>query len=324
MGNEVKTKINPPVLAVVIPCYNESQAFTYCNQEIQSILQNLIEQKKISTESSIIFVDDGSTDDTWYQIAAASTESSLVQGVKLSRNRGHQVALRAGLQYSKAEITISIDADLQDDTKAIELMIDRYNEGFEIVYGVRHDRSTDSFFKRNSAIIFYKTMSFLGVNQVEQHADYRLLGRRALNAFLAYEEKNLYIRGIIPLVGYKSTNVYYSRKERIAGESKYPLKKMFALAFDGITSLSVKPLRLISLLGFIVSVVAFIMGFIAIVQKILGHTIDGWASVMVGLFFMGGVQLLCIGILGEYIGKIYIEVKKRPSFFIESTTDRDQ
>lgn len=310
-----------PILSVVVPCYNESKAFLLCKSELQEVIEVLIAKGKISHESHLLFVDDGSSDDTWEQIMSASTSSLLVKGVKLSRNKGHQIALKAGLQYTKADITISIDADLQDDTRAIESMIDKYHEGYDIVYGVRENRSSDTFFKRNTAHLFYKVMSLLGVNQIEQHADYRLLSRKALNAFLKYNEKNLYIRGIIPMIGFKSCHVYYNRKERVAGESKYPLKKMLSLAFDGITSLSIKPLRLISFLGLVVSVIAFFIGLIAIIQKLLGHTIDGWASVMVGLFFMGGVQLLSIGVLGEYIGRIYVEVKNRPSFFIEKTTD---
>ncbi|MBM3070998.1 glycosyltransferase family 2 protein [Lelliottia sp. RWM.1] len=309
-----------PVLAIVVPCYNESEMFSMCVTQLREVLSNLVEKGSISASSYLLFVDDGSRDDTWEQISHSSLQFENVRGLKLSRNKGHQLALRAGLRFSDADITISIDADLQDDVAAIGKMVDEYHNGNEIVYGVRNDRTTDSFFKRNTATLFYKMMSRLGVHQVEQHADYRLLGRNALNAFLDFNEKNLYIRGIIPLLGFKSTKVYYSRKERLAGESKYPLKKMLSLALDGITSLSVKPLRIISLLGFFVSLVSFVIGFTALMQKFLGHTIEGWASVMVGLFFMGGVQLLCIGILGEYIGKIYVEVKNRPSYFIEKCT----
>lgn len=321
MGNEMNLEEKKhPVLAIVVPCYNESEMFSMCVTQLREVLSNLVEKGSISASSYLLFVDDGSRDDTWEQISHSSLQFENVRGLKLSRNKGHQLALRAGLRFSDADITISIDADLQDDVAAIGKMVDEYHNGNEIVYGVRNDRTTDSFFKRNTATLFYKMMSRLGVHQVEQHADYRLLGRNALNAFLDFNEKNLYIRGIIPLLGFKSTKVYYSRKERLAGESKYPLKKMLSLALDGITSLSVKPLRIISLLGFFVSLVSFVIGFTALMQKFLGHTIEGWASVMVGLFFMGGVQLLCIGILGEYIGKIYVEVKNRPSYFIEKCT----
>ena len=311
------------VLAIVVPCYNESEMFSECLAQLRNVIFRLIGKSLISSSSYILFVDDGSTDDTWHQISQAALNFDNIRGLKLSRNKGHQAALQAGLRYSDADMTISIDADLQDDVTAIDTMVDAYHNGYEIVYGVRDERTTDSFFKRNTATLFYKTMSYLGVQQIEQHADYRLLGRKALNAFLDFNEKNLYIRGIIPLLGFTSTKIYYSRKARLAGESKYPLKKMLSLALDGITSLSIKPLRIISFLGFFVSLISFFIGFTALIQKLLGHTIEGWASVMVGLFFMGGVQLLCIGILGEYIGKIYVEVKNRPSFFVEKFMSKD-
>lgn len=321
MGDEMTLgKKKHPLLAIVVPCYNESDMFSMCLSQLRDVIQSLVETERVSADSYVLFVDDGSRDDTWEKINTASLEFENVRGLKLSRNKGHQLALRAGLRFSDADITISIDADLQDDVTAITKMVDEYHNGYEIVYGVRDDRTTDSFFKRNTAALFYKLMGRLGVHQIEQHADYRLMGRNALNAFLDFKEKNLYIRGIIPLLGFKSTKVLYSRKARLAGESKYPLKKMLSLALDGITSLSVKPLRIISSLGFLVSLVSFVIGSTALMQKLLGHTIEGWASVMVGLFFMGGVQLLCIGILGEYIGKIYVEVKNRPSYFIEKCT----
>lgn len=324
MGNEMNLdEKKHPVLAIVVPCYNESKMLSECLTQLRNVIFRLIGKNLISSSSYVLFVDDGSTDDTWHQISQAVLDFDNVRGLKLSRNKGHQAALQAGLIYSDADMTISIDADLQDDVTAIDTMVDAYHNGYEIVYGVRDERTTDSFFKRNTATLFYKTMSYLGVQQIEQHADFRLLGRKALNAFLDFNEKNLYIRGIIPLLGFTSTKIYYSRKARLAGESKYPLKKMLSLALDGITSLSIKPLRIISFLGFFVSLISFFIGFTALIQKFLGHTIEGWASVMVGLFFMGGVQLLCIGILGEYIGKIYVEVKNRPSFFVEKFMSRD-
>lgn len=242
---------NAPSLAIVVPCYNESESFGYCLAELSKIINNLVEKGKITSESYMLFIDDGSKDDTWEQIEKASSDSLIVRGVKLSRNKGHQIALMAGLSVVDTDVSISIDADLQDDTSCIEQMIDKYMEGNEIVYGVRNDRSTDTAFKRATANGFYKLLSMMGVNQVSNHADYRLLSKRALNSLLQYKEQNVYLRGLIPLIGFKSDKVFYSRSERIAGESKYPLKKMLALAIEGITSLSVTPLRLISALGFI-------------------------------------------------------------------------
>lgn len=306
-----------PSLAIVVPCYNESEAFSFCLNELNDIIDELIEHKNISKESYILFIDDGSKDNTWQQISKAAQSSDYVRGIKLSRNRGHQTALMAGLSSVDTDICISIDADLQDDTKCIPLMINKFKEGCDIVYGVRNNRSTDSFFKRSTANAFYRLMSLMGVNQVENHADYRLLSRRALKGLLSFKEQNLYIRGMIPLIGYKSDFVYYSRDERIAGESKYPLKKMLGLAIEGITSLTVTPLRLISVLGFITCILSLVITIYVLIEKLRGSVVEGWTSVMLSIFFIGGVQLLSLGVIGEYIGKMYMETKERPKFFIE-------
>lgn len=311
-----------PSLAIVVPCYNESEMFHYCVMELKKILTNLMEQNRISSKSYVLFVDDGSKDDTWSQIEKASQESELVRGIKLSRNKGHQIALMAGLSVVTTDISISIDADLQDDTNCIYEMIDKYIKGADIVYGVRNDRSSDTSFKRGTANIFYRLMSKLGVEQVENHADYRLLSKRALEAFLQYKEQNVYIRGMIPLIGFKSEKVFYSRSERIAGESKYPLKKMLALALEGITSLTIAPLRLISVVGFFTCGITAFAGFYVLINKLFGNTVEGWTSLMIAIFFLGGVQMLSLGIIGEYVGKIYIESKNRPKFFIEEMLGR--
>ncbi|UKH25100.1 glycosyltransferase family 2 protein [Actinobacillus pleuropneumoniae] len=313
-----------PSLAIVVPCYNESESFSYCLTELSNIINNLIKDKKIKSESYILFVDDGSKDDTWIQIENATLNSPIVRGIKLSRNKGHQIALMAGLSVVDTDVSISIDADLQDDTNCIEQMLNKYMEGNEIVYGVRNNRSTDTAFKRGSAGLFYKLMSTLGVEQVENHADYRLLSKKALNALIQYKEQNVYIRGMIPLIGFKSEKVFYSRSERIAGESKYPLKKMLALAIEGITSLSITPLRLISLLGFLTCFFSFLMIVWALCLKLLGNSIGGWTSVVIAIAFLGGIQLLSLGVIGEYIGKIYIESKKRPKFFIEKFLSNEE
>ena len=286
-------------------------------------MEMLIASSMLSLDSKIIFVDDGSKDNTWELISLACQNSNMINGVKLSRNKGHQIALMAGLSVVDTDISISIDADLQDDIKCIPQMIEQYKNGFDIVYGVRNDRSSDSTFKRFTANAFYKLMTKLGVEQVENHADFRLLSRRALSALLKYQEQNLYIRGIIPQLGYKSTKVYYSRSERLAGESKYPIKKMLSLALDGVTSLSITPLRLVTFLGFGISLISFLMILYSLGSYFFGETVSGWASVIIALSFLGGVQMLCLGVIGEYIGKIYLESKKRPKFFIEKVIDNE-
>ncbi len=264
-------------------------------------------------------MDDGSKDATWSLIQNASNNNELVKGVKLSRNKGHQTALMAGLSSCiDSDITVSIDADLQDDTAVIEKMVDSYLTGHDIVYGVRNDRTSDSFFKKFTAEAFYKIMTKLGVNQVENHADFRLLSKRALHSLLQYKEQNLYIRGLIPLIGYPSESVYYSRSERAAGESKYPLRGMLALALEGITSFSIT-LRIVTALGFMISTLSSIGVVYTLIQSFLGHTVSGWASVILAVLFIGGVQMLCLGVIGEYIGKIYMESKNRPKFFVEKT-----
>jgi glycosyltransferase involved in cell wall biosynthesis len=319
MGNE---KMNQPTLDILVPCYNEEDIFSYCLTELQGVLNNLIAQEMITSHSSITFIDDGSKDKTWSLISEASRQSSSIKGIKLSCNRGHQIALLAGLHESDADITISIDADLQDDTTVIEKMVRGYLDGYDIVYGVRSDRKTDTGFKRHTAGFFYKTMNWMGVKQIPNHADYRLLSRRALDALLEYKEQNLYIRGLVPLVGFKSRKVFYSRAARIAGESKYPLKKMLGLAIEGITSLSVTPLRTIAVLGFAISIISIFAALYALVEKFSGNTVEGWASVMIAIFFLGGVQMLSLGIIGEYVGKIYMETKERPKYFIEEKCEQ--
>ncbi|WOI96839.1 glycosyltransferase family 2 protein [Citrobacter koseri] len=314
-----------PVLSIVVPCYNEQDVFSLCLNELSTRINEMKDKGKIDRESQIVFVDDGSKDNTWRLIEEASRVSRLVKGVKLSRNKGHQTALMAGLSScTTSDITVSIDADLQDDTTVIEKMVDSYISGHDIVYGVRNDRTSDSFFKKFTAEAFYKVMTKLGVNQVENHADFRLLSRRALNSLLQYKEQNLYIRGLIPLIGYPSDKVYYSRHERAAGESKYPLRKMLALALEGITSFSVTPLRIVTALGFIISILSSIGVIYTLAQYFLGHTVSGWASMILAVLFIGGVQMLCLGVIGEYIGKIYIESKKRPKFFISEVTENDK
>ncbi|UYW75557.1 glycosyltransferase family 2 protein [Pseudocitrobacter faecalis] len=313
--------MNAPVLSIVVPCYNEEEVFNLCLSELSLKIKEMVEAHKIDSTSHIVFVDDGSKDKTWTLIENNARINPLVKGVKLSRNKGHQTALMAGLSSCiDSDITVSIDADLQDDTSVIEKMVDAYLSGNDIVYGVRNDRASDSFFKKFTAETFYKVMTKLGVSQVENHADFRLLSKRALDALLQYREQNLYIRGLIPLIGFPSEKVYYSRSERAAGESKYPLRKMLALALEGITSFSVTPLRMVTTIGFLISIFSSIGVIYTLIQYYLGHTVSGWASVILAILFIGGVQMLCLGIIGEYVGKIYIESKKRPKFFVEKST----
>lgn len=314
-----------PVLSIVVPCYNEQDVFSLCLSELSSVLANMVDKGKIDETSHIVFVDDGSKDLTWNLIKEESNNNPLVKGVKLSRNKGHQTALMAGLYSCVAsDITVSIDADLQDDTAVVEKMVDSYLSGHDIVYGVRNDRASDSFFKKFTAETFYKVMTKLGVSQVENHADFRLLSKRALDALLQYREQNLYIRGLIPLIGFPSEKVYYSRRERTAGESKYPLRKMLALALEGITSFSVTPLRIVTALGFVISILSSLGIIYTLAQYFMGHTVSGWASVILAVLFIGGVQMLCLGVIGEYIGKIYMESKRRPKYFIEETSWRKE
>lgn len=306
-----------PSLTIVVPCYNEEEVFSFCLSELKSLLEKSILEKKISPQSHILFVDDGSRDRTWSLIEQAAQADTLVHGIKLSCNRGHQIALMAGLSCTTTDICISIDADLQDDIECIPQMVEKYMDGSEIVYGVRSDRSSDSFFKRWSANSFYKLMEIMGIQQIANHADFRLLSHRALQNLLEFEEHNIYLRGMVPLLGYKTAQVFYARKERTAGESKYPFYKMLSLAIEGITSLTIKPLRLISIFGAITCLFSLFISVFVVIQKYYGHVILGWASVEISIFFLGGVQLVCLGVIGEYIGKIYMETKHRPKFFIQ-------
>ncbi|MDT0016359.1 glycosyltransferase family 2 protein [Listeria swaminathanii] len=308
-----------PFLTVVVPCYNEEEVLSESVAQLTNIIQKLVMSESISNKSQIMFVDDGSKDKTWELIQQYSESNEHVSGLKLSRNYGHQGALLAGLTEAHAysDCVVSIDADLQDDVNAIIEFIEKYHEGYDVVYGVRDKRDTDTYFKRNSALAFYRIMSKLGVNMVPNHADYRLLSKRALTEFLRYKEENMFIRGIVPLLGFKSTKVFYNRNERFAGESKYPLKKMVLFAVDGITSFSVAPIRLLLVIGSVIFMIGVVMGIYAIAQKIIGAVVPGWTSLIVSLWLIGGIQLIGIGVLGEYIGKIFKQVKERPRFTIE-------
>lgn len=309
-------------LFIVIPCYNEEEVLPITSKMFLEELEDLIQKGKVSDNSRILFVNDGSKDRTWEIIEQLATENPHFIGMSQSRNRGHQNAVLAGLMESKdvCDITISIDCDGQDDIKAMEAMVDAYHDGSEVVYGVRSKRDTDTFFKRFTAESFYKLLNKMGVEVVYNHADYRLISSRVLKEFANFKEVNLFLRGMIPLVGFKSTSVYYERHERIAGESHYPLSKMLGLAIDGITSLSIKPIRLITGLGLGVSILSFIGVIWAVIAQLTGHSVTGWASTVCIVCFMGGVQLICLGVLGEYIGKIYMEVKARPRYIISERT----
>ena len=311
-----------PILYIVIPCYNEQEVLPVTSGMFLEKLNSLITKGRVAPESRVAFVNDGSKDNTWEIIQELAKSDEHFEGICLSRNRGHQNALLGGLMTVKdrCDITISIDCDGQDDINAMDAMVDAYWDGCEVVYGVRSKRDTDTFFKRFTAEGFYKLMNWMGAQVVFNHADYRLMSSRVLNEFSNFKEVNIFLRGMVPLVGFKSTSVYYERAERIAGESHYPLKKMLALAFDGITSLSVKPIRLITGFGAFISVISFIGVIWAIVEAILGSTVAGWASTTSIVCFMGGIQLLCLGVIGEYIGKIYLETKHRPRFIISETT----
>ncbi len=311
-----------PILYIVIPCYNEEKVLPITSGMFLEKINTLAAAGKISPESRVLFVNDGSKDSTWNIITELAAKDEHYIGISQSRNRGHQNAVLAGLMEAKdkCDITISIDCDGQDDINAMDEMVDAYRDGCEVVYGVRSRRDTDTFFKRFTAEGFYHLMNFLGADIVFNHADYRLISSRALQEFANFKEVNIFLRGMVPLVGFKSTSVYYERHERLAGESHYPLKKMLALAFDGITSLSVKPIRFITGLGLIFSVLSFVGVLWAVIASILGRTVVGWASTMCIVCFMGGIQLLCLGVIGEYIGKIYLETKARPRYIISERT----
>lgn len=307
-----------PTLAIVIPCYNEEEVLPETRRRIAGLIQGLIETGKISRDSAIYFVDDGSRDGTWPLIEQFASEDRHVAGIKLSRNRGHQNALLAGLSTAKGDAVVSVDADLQDDIGAISEMVDRFLAGAEIVYGVRRRRDADSRFKRTTAQLFYWLIRALGAESIHNHADYRLMSRRAVASLMQYREVNLYLRGIVPLLGFRSEIVYYERAQRFAGESKYPLRKMIALAFEAITSFSVVPLRLITFIGFMVFFGTIVVSIWALwVRFISDNAVPGWTSVVLPMYFLGGIQIFCIGMLGEYLGKTYAEVKARPRYLIE-------
>ncbi len=307
------------ILYIVVPCYNEEEVLHETSARLKEKMTSLINEGKISDKSRIIFVNDGSRDKTWEIIEELYNSDEIFGGISLSRNKGHQNALLAGLMTAKehADITISMDADLQDDINVVDKFVDKYHEGCDIVYGVRSSRKTDTAFKRGTAGMFYKFMKLLGVDIVDNHADYRLMSKKALEALSQFKEVNLFLRGIVKQIGFKSDIVYYERSERFAGESKYPLKKMLAFAFDGITSFSIKPIRLVTVVGFIVFLIS--IGFIiySIVQNVLGNTQAGWSSLMCSIWFLSGIQIMALGIVGEYIGKIYTEVKERPKYIID-------
>lgn len=304
---------------LVIPCYNEEEVLEVTASKLFDVMSKLISNEKISHDSKICFVDDGSKDSTWNIISSLNRSDNIFSGVKLSCNKGHQNALIAGLLTVKdnCDAAISLDADLQDDVLAIEEMVERFNDGFDIVYGVRNDRKNDNLFKKITAEGYYKFLKLIGVEITYNHADYRLMSKRALVNLENFGEVNLFLRGIIPMIGFKSTSVYYQRMERAAGNSKYPLRKMLAFAFEGITSLSIKPIRAITFLGFFIFLVSVIMLIYSVHRYFSGETVAGWASTVVSIWAIGGLQLLSIGIIGEYIGKIYLETKRRPRYIIE-------
>ena len=321
--SEKKTNINcSPVLYIIIPCYNEEEVLPVTAPIFRQKLQDMVDLKLIDKESRILFVNDGSTDATWQLICQLAEKDSHYIGISQSRNRGHQNAVLAGLMEAKdqCDITISIDCDGQDDLNAMQEMVLRYSEGNEIVYGVRSSRATDTFFKRFTAQTFYKLLNWMGVEVVYNHADYRLVSSRVLQEFQNFKEVNLYLRGMFPLVGFKSTTVLYERHERLAGRSHYPLSKMLGLAFDGITSMSIRPIRMISALGITVSFVSFLFLIWILVQYFSNQTVEGWASISAIVCLMSGIQLICAGVIGEYIGKIYLETKARPRYVISERT----
>lgn len=310
-----------PIIYLVVPCYNEQEVIRISLEALHSKLSSLINAHHISKQSKIVFVNDGSKDKTLEILKEIKNDKTII--INLSANCGHQNALIAGLEYSldKCDLAISLDCDLQDDIDLVDSMIDKFKNGYEVIYGVRDDRSSDTFFKRFSAESFYDIMKVLGVNIIRNHADYRALSNRALRSLLSFREANLFLRGIVPLLGYQSCKLYYKRNARVAGESKYPFFKMLSFALDGITSFSVQPLRILSIIGATISLASLIFGLWALITYFMGRTISGWTSVVVPMYFLGGLQLLGLGILGEYIGKIYKETKNRPRYFIDSIID---
>lgn len=314
------------VLYVVVPCYNEEEVLEETTRQLKEKMESLIKDKKISKESRVMYVNDGSKDNTWKMIEEISEKEKLFTGISLSRNRGHQNALLGGLMTAKnyADIVISMDADLQDDINAIDKMIDKYYEGADIVYGVRSARKTDTWFKKTTAEGFYKFMKMMGADIVYNHADYRLASKRVLDELEKFNEVNLFLRGMFPLIGYKTEVVYYERNERFAGESKYPLKKMLNFAWDGITSFSVKPLRLICTMGFVILFISLIIMIYSLIRKLTGNTVDGWTFITISIWLIGGIQMISTGIIGEYIGKVYNETKRRPRYIISRNLNEEK
>lgn len=314
------------ILYVVIPCYNEEAVLAETTKQLKAKMEKLIKDKKISPKSKVMYVNDGSKDKTWSIIKDINKKEPLFTGVTLSRNRGHQNALLGGLMTAKkyADVVISMDADLQDDINAIDEMLEKYHAGCDIVYGVRSARKKDTWFKRFTAEGFYKFMKMLGVDIVYNHADYRLTSKRVLDNLENFKEVNLFLRGIFPLIGFKTDVVYYERNERFAGESKYPLKKMLNFAWDGITSFSVKPLRIICTLGFVILFASIIIMLYSLIRKLTGNTVDGWSFLAISIWFIGGLQMISIGIIGEYVGKMYNETKQRPRFIISENLEEKE
>ena len=316
-------KKNNLVLNLVIPCYNEEEALPLTKKELDKKMSSLMEEGLISKNSKVVLVNDGSKDKTWEIITKVHKENDMYVGINLTRNRGHQNALLAGLMYAKnhADICISMDADLQDDINVMDDMIKKYNAGADVVYGVRSSRKKDTFFKKFTAEFFYKLMNVMGVEVVFNHADCRLMSKRALEGLSEFKEVNLFLRGIVPQIGYKTDIAYYERNERVAGDSKYPLKKMLAFAIDGITSFSIKPLRMITSIGFIILILSFVVLIYSVIMKLIGNTVSGWTFIVCSIWLIGGIQTLCLGVIGEYIGKIYKETKARPRYIIECVLD---
>ena len=316
----------PDILYIVVPCYNEEAVLPETAKRLGLKLKKLIEDKIVSDKSRVMFVNDGSKDKTWEIIKALHKDDGIFTGVNLSRNRGHQNALLAGIMTAKdkADVTISMDADLQDDINAADEMLKEYYGGCDIVYGLRSKRKTDTFFKKFTAEAFYRVMNFLGAETVFNHADYRLMSKRALEGLAEFREVNLFLRGIVPMIGYKTSSVYYERTERFAGESKYPLKKMISFALEGITSLSSKPIRYITIIGFLIFAVSILMLINFIVRWAIGATVPGWASVICSVWAIGGLIMLSLGIIGEYIGKIYLEAKARPKYIIKEDLENEK
>ena len=313
-------------LMIVIPCYNEEQVLPETAKRLKVKMEQLMRDGLCGTDSRVLLVDDGSKDETWKLITALHENDPLFEGLKLSRNRGHQNALLAGLMTARkhCDVSISMDADLQDDMEAIDHFLSEYTAGCDVVYGVRNKRKSDTFFKRRTALLFYKLMKGLGVDITYNHADYRLLSRRALDALSQFHEVNLFLRGLAPLVGFQTGVVYYDRSERFAGESKYPFQKMLAFAIDGITSFSIKPLRLITGLGIVIFLISVLMLLYTLVSWVFGNAVSGWASTLASIWMIGGIQLLSLGVIGEYIGKIYSETKRRPRFIIDRYLNEDK